>query len=188
MDQLRTLYLIFIGVIAIQRLSELYISKKNNDILKKCGALEFGKKHFLYMKIVHIFWLLSCFLGALKTSPPESVPYYALILFLIGQTLRYLAMIELGKRWTANIMVLPGEAPIRKGIYKYIKHPNYLGVIIEMATLPLLWELYEISIIFSILNLIILKVRIRDEELALISYNNYENQMKSQKRFLPGLF
>ena len=188
MDQLKFLYLTFVLVVAIQRILELFISKRNNKVLLSQGAKEFGKEHFIYMKLVHTSWLIACFVGGLYYVAPTVLPYYALFLFLCGQILRYLAISGLKNRWTANIMILPGLKPVQSGIYKYVRHPNYLGVILEIMALPLMWDLYYIALIFSVLNLIILKVRIGTEENALEEYNQYKNNMKSKKRFLPGLF
>ncbi|MFZ8932819.1 MAG: isoprenylcysteine carboxyl methyltransferase family protein [Bacteriovoracaceae bacterium] len=188
MGELKTLYLAFVLIIGVQRLIELYISNKNNKALLRQGGIEFGQGHFIYMKLIHILWLCSCFLGGVYYSGPDLVPYYAFTLFFMGQILRFLAMLGLANRWTANIIILPGFTPVRKGIYKFIRHPNYLGVVLEIAALPLIWGLYEVAIVFSILNAFILKVRIKAEEKALNSYNKYTENMHTKRRFLPGLF
>jgi len=81
--------------------------------------------------------------------------------------LRYWAIFTLRKRWNTKILVLPNSEPIRSGVYKYLKHPNYIAVIIEIVIIPLLFSCYYTAIVFSILNLIVLHRRIRIEEEAL---------------------
>jgi methyltransferase len=84
-----------------------------------------------------------------------------------GQTLRYLAIRTLAECWSTRIYVVPDAPLIKHGIYRFVRHPNYLGVILEIASVPLLHAAYGTAVVFSLANLIILRHRIRLEELAL---------------------
>lgn len=188
----RISYLILVLLIALQRLIELRYSRKNALELMAKGGIEIGQDHFYYMKILHLFWILCCFVGGLNEnfSHPYALSIYFLFLFIFfaGQFLRLAAMFTLGNRWTANIIVMPQQTPIKKGIYRLIRHPNYLGVILEIMALPLICGLLWPAIIFSLLNGIVLKIRIRAEERALNKYNGYEEYMPSKKMFIPRVF
>jgi methyltransferase len=91
----------------------------------------------------------------------------ALLILVIGQSLRYAAIRTLGWRWTVRIMTLPDAPLIRSGIYRYLRHPNYLGVALEIAAVPLLHTAYLTAVLFTLANACLLAVRIRAEERAL---------------------
>jgi methyltransferase len=90
-----------------------------------------------------------------------------LLIFVIGQSLRYAAIRTLGRRWTVRIVTLPDAPLVRSGIYRYLRHPNYLGVALEIAAVPLLHTAYLTAILFTLANACLLAVRIRAEERAL---------------------
>ena len=92
-----------------------------------------------------------------------------LICFLIAQILRFWVLASLGKMWNTRIIIIPNSKPVTSGPYRYFKHPNYLIVIIEIATLPLSFGALGTAIIFSVLNLIMLKKRVRAEEEGVIT-------------------
>ena len=163
-----TFFIIFITVVIVQRISELILAKKNERYLKSNGAIEYDKKGYKYIVLMHNLFFISVitefvFLGRQLNEYWKVL----LIIFICTQLLRYWAIFTLGKRWNTKILVLPNTEPIRSGVYKYLKHPNYIAVIIEIAVIPLLYSCYYTAVVFSILNLIVLKRRIRIEEEAL---------------------
>jgi methyltransferase len=87
--------------------------------------------------------------------------------FAAGQALRLIAIRTLGWRWSTRVMTVPGQPPVRRGIYRYIRHPNYLGVALEILAAPLLHSAYLTSATFGVANLLLLRDRIRREEQAL---------------------
>jgi methyltransferase len=99
--------------------------------------------------------------------------------------LRYAAIRLLGWRWSVRIFTIPGEQPITGGIYRYIRHPNYLGVIMEIAAMPLIHSAYLTALVFSLANGILLAVRIKKEEEALDMASSYEETFSKQPRFVP---
>ena len=145
---------IYIGVvllIALQRLWEMKLSNSHVKILQEKGAIELGKNHLPLMKMIHVFWFLSCLGEGLfqQNFPSQIQVIICSFLLIAGQALRLLTMLTLKERWTINIMVLPGTRAIDRGIFRYIRHPNYLGVILEIFALPLLFGLYKTAITFS---------------------------------------
>ena len=163
-----TFFIIFITVVIVQRISELILAKNNEKYLKSNGAIEYDKKGYKYIVLMHNLFFVSLIMEFFFLQR-ELNQYWQmlLIIFICTQLLRYWAIFTLGKRWNTKILVLPNTELIRSGVYKYLKHPNYIAVIIEIAVIPLLFSCYFTAIGFSILNLIVVRRRIQIEEEAL---------------------
>lgn len=155
-------YLI-LALVTLQRVGELLLSNRNTKRLIERGAHEVAPGHYPYMVALHFGWLAALWL--LGPGPPIHVA--PLILYLLLQVLRTWTILTLGERWTTRIIVLPGAPLVRAGPYKWFDHPNYLIVVCEIAVLPLVFGLPEVALFFSILNGLILTVRIRAENRAL---------------------
>ena len=97
----------------------------------------------------------------------------SVIIFVLGQFLRLSAIMTLGKRWSTKIVVLPQAPLVTNGLFKIIRHPNYLGVVLEIVALPLMGGYWKLALFFSIANFTILYFRIRLEEKMLDQYNGY---------------
>ncbi len=163
-----TFFIIFITVVIVQRICELILSKRNENHLISKGAVEYDKKGYKYIVLMHNLFFVSLVLEFIVLHRELSTFWEVLlIIFIFTQFLRYWAIFSFGKRWNTKILVLPNTKPIRSGLYKHLKHPNYMAVIIEIAVIPLLFSCYYTAIVFSILNLIVLQRRIRIEEEAL---------------------
>lgn len=180
-------YFALVALVAVQRLSELLLSARNEKMLKDLGAIEVESGHFIYMKIIHTLWLISCLAEAnlRETPPPVWVVTVFLLIFIAGQAMRLTAIKQLGVRWSVKIMVLPNYAPVSDGIFKYIRHPNYLGVILEIFALPLIYGSWVTALLFTIFNALILRVRIKKEESALSEFSFYQEHFRHKNRFLP---
>lgn len=179
-------FLILVGFISLQRIVELRIAKSNEKWMKKRGAIEFGEKHYRYMVTMHalFFIFLSCekiFMN-LGLSPLWGI---LIIVFLIAQLLRIWAIASLGRFWNTKIIVLRNANVIRKGPYRFIRHPNYFVVAVELAVVPLLFNAYFTASLFTILNIIVLRIRIPEEEQALRELTEYEGTFQDCNRFLP---
>jgi methyltransferase len=140
------------------------------------------------MKILHSSWFAAMALEvfALKRPFIPALSAGAFALFAAGQALRYAAIRTLGWRWSIRIMILPGAEPVRSGIYRFIRHPNYLGVILEMAAVPLLHSACYTALIYTAANALLLRNRIQAEEEALNDYNHYRLVFENRPRFLPA--
>jgi methyltransferase len=129
------------------------------------GAREHGAAHYPLLVALHAAWLAALWWSA----PGRPVDLPLLAIFALLQLGRVWVIATLGRRWTTRIIVLPGAPLIRAGPYRLVNHPNYLIVAAEIAVLPLVFGLVELALVFSILNLLVLAVRIRSENAALRS-------------------
>ena len=127
------------------------------------------------MVALHCSWLAYLvYISFFETINFESLYFFVgLGLFICGQILRVSAIYTLGKRWSTRVVVLPQADVVKSGLFKFIKHPNYLGVILELFALPMMGGLFVAAVTFSLLNGVILFFRIRFEEEMLDQYNNY---------------
>lgn len=149
----------------LQRLIELVIANRNTRALLAEGAYEVGRGHYPAIVFLHIAWLavLWAFLLAGLT---HLVPWAA-IAYVAVQGLRLWTLLSLGRYWTTRIIVVPNAPLMRRGPYRFIRHPNYLVVVLEIALLPLALGSWPLALGFSIVNAIVLAWRIRTEEISL---------------------
>jgi methyltransferase len=162
------LLVLAVGLVAGQRLLELRLSRRHERILRARGAVERGGGHYPLMVGLHVMWLLSTLVEGILRGP--ALPAYwpiPLALFLLVQPLRYWAIFSLGEYWNTRVLVVPGTRLVRRGPYRYLRHPNYVVVFVEIATFPLIFGAWVTALIFSILNAALLYVRIREENRAL---------------------
>ena len=155
-------FIAFILILIFQRLTELYISSKNEKWLLGQGAVEYGQKHYPYMVALHTLFLVSLITEYVFTANhPVSFIFLYLLVVLLG--FKYWIISSLGPYWNTKIYRVPGKGPVKKGPYKVLKHPNYIDVVLEIAIIPLVFHLYYTTVIFSVLNAIMLYVRIKVE-------------------------
>jgi methyltransferase len=154
---------VILGLVTLQRLCELVVSRRNTLRLLEQGGREYGKSHYPWIVAVHGFWLAS--LWALALSRP--IDGFWLAIFVLIEIARIWVLATLGARWTTRIIVLPQAPLVAAGPYRFVNHPNYWVVTGEIAVLPLAFELWQIAIVFTLLNAAVLAVRIREENLAL---------------------
>ncbi len=165
----RALYLGLILLVAIQRLAELRLARCNARRLLAVGAVEHGRRHYPVMVVLHTLFLLACPAEVWLLDRPL-LPRLAgaMLLALAGATaLRYWAITSLGERWTTRVLVRPAAALVPRGPYRYLRHPNYLAVVLEIAALPLVHGAWLTAVVFSVANAALLTVRIRAENAAL---------------------
>ena len=165
----RLLFLGFVAALGMQRLFELRLSRRNERRMLQLGGREHTPGTYRWIVTLHAAWfaamLLEVFAGKRKFHPRLAA--LALSLFAAGQALRLTAIRTLGWRWSTRVMSMPGEAPVQHGIYRYMRHPNYLGVELEILAAPLLHSAYLTSAVFGVANALLLRDRIRREEQAL---------------------
>lgn len=157
------LNLVILVFVTLERLCELLLSGRNTRRLLKLGAREHGRSHYGAIIAVHALWLAS--LWWLARSRP--VDMFWLALFVLLELARVWVLVTLGSRWTTRIIVLPDSPLIETGPYRFINHPNYWVVIGEIAVLPLVFGLWTIALLFTLLNGAVLALRIREENRAL---------------------
>ncbi|MBM7569875.1 isoprenylcysteine carboxyl methyltransferase family protein [Aquibacillus albus] len=162
------LWIVFIYLIA-QRLGELLLARKNEQWMEKQGAYEVGEDHYKWFIYTHSsFFIFLLVEGLLLSSKPFSVSPVLFGIFIATQLFRYWCIVSLGRHWNTKVIILPGAALIRKGPYRFLKHPNYFIVAIELLIIPLLFNAYLTAIVFPLIHLVLLKIRIPIEEQALL--------------------
>ena len=154
---------LILSLVTVQRLAELGLSNRNTQRLLNQGAVEIGRGHYSLLVAVHIAWLAALWWWA----PGQPINWPLLMVFALLQLARVWVIATLGPRWTTRIIVLPDAPLVRGGPYRFIDHPNYLIVALEIAVLPLVFGLVGWALVFSILNAAVLSVRIRAENQAL---------------------
>ncbi|MGB0748261.1 MAG: isoprenylcysteine carboxyl methyltransferase family protein [Magnetospiraceae bacterium] len=151
-------------LVAFQRLEEMYRSRTNATRMVRQGGVESGQAQFPVIVVVHVGWLLALFFGV---SAENIIIWPLVALYALLQPVRYWVMGSLEDRWTAKIIVLPGQPLVTDGPYRYLRHPNYLLVALEIPLLPVALGAWEIAAIFTPLVLATLIWRIRAEDRAL---------------------
>ena len=158
-----------IGAVAVlafvtaERLAELFLAKRNTARLLARGAKEIAPAHYPLIVALHAAWLGGLWLLAWD----RPIQWAWLALFAVLQILRVWVLATLGNRWTTRVVVLPGAPLVKTGPYRFLSHPNYAAVVGEIAVLPLVFGLPWYALGFSILNGVVLSIRIAAESAAL---------------------
>ena len=168
------LFLIITALIIVQRLVEVLIAKRNEKRMLAQGAYEIGASHYPYMLAMHISFFV-CLIVEVVIWGQGYSPLFPLLLaiFLVVQCLRVWCLTALGPFWNTKIIILPGANVVKKGPYVWMRHPNYAIVCTEILLLPLMFQAYFTAVIFTLLNIAMLRVRIPVEENALREATNY---------------
>jgi methyltransferase len=157
---------VVLALVVLQRVAELLYAARNTRRLLARGGVEIGAIQYPFFILLHSAWLASM---ALLIPPFRAPNWTLLVLYALLQPLRVWAIASLGTYWTTRIITVPGEALVRRGAYRFFRHPNYIVVCAEIAVLPLAFGAVEIAIVFSVLNASLLSWRIRVEERALLT-------------------
>jgi methyltransferase len=164
----------FVLLLALQRWYELRLSRRHEAIIRSLGGREYAAWQVQAMKALHGGWFIAMLVEVYGLRRPfiPGLSLLALVTFMVGGSLRYAALLTLKWRWTVRVMTIPGLPPVQHGIYRYLRHPNYLGVVLEILAVPLLHSAYVTATVFSLANMLLLTARIRTEERALLETVN----------------
>ena len=154
---------LLIALVTAQRLAELIIARRNTRDLLAQGAYEVGSAHYPLIVAVHAAWLASLWILA----PGRPILWPLIAVFVLLQCGRLWVLATLGRRWTTRIIILAGSPLVTGGPFRFVRHPNYLVVAAEIAVLPLAFGLVWVAIVFTLLNGLVLAIRIRTEGKAL---------------------
>lgn len=163
-----TWVIVFVALVALQRLGELLVSQQHEPALRAMGAYEVGGGHFPLIVAVHVLYPL-CLLAevlALGARPDRMWPLW-LALVVACEAVRFTCVRTLGARWHVRIWVVPGMPLVRSGPYRFLRHPNYVAVVVELLAAPLMFGAWRTAIVISALDLALLAHRIRVEDAAL---------------------
>lgn len=170
---MQTWMIMLIFFIILQRILELFIAKSNEQWLMERGGVEKGQSHYKWFIYLHTLFIISILLeGFVYNTKEQPLSIFLLAVFFIVQVGRVWCILSLGRFWNTKVVFIPGVSPIQTGPYKYVKHPNYIIVAIELLVIPLLFGAYVTAIVFPLLHLILLKFRIPIEERALKEMTN----------------
>jgi methyltransferase len=156
--------LAIVGLVALQRLAELILAQRNQRRLMARGGVEVGRGHYPLLVALHAAWLAAL---ALAVAPGAPVSMAWLAIFLLLQAARVWVIASLGGYWTTRIVSIPGEPLVRRGPYRFLRHPNYAVVALEVPVLPLVFGQVALALGFGLANLAVVAWRIRVEERSL---------------------
>jgi methyltransferase len=178
-------YLLILAALGVERVFELLLSRRNAGRVFARGGTEVEGDHYRIMVAFHTLFFLFCVVeSAWRGATVAPLVFWgAVATALTAQALRYTAIWTLGDRWNTRVIVQPGCEPVTGGIYRWIRHPNYLGVILETAAVPLIGGAWATAVVFSVGQLWLLARRISVEEDALGS--SYAQKFSSRPRFIP---
>lgn len=156
----------FVLFLLLLRLGELLLARRNERWLLQHGAVEYGREHYRWIVTLHVLFFVSLITEYVCTSTGcYSVPLMILYFLLLG--FKAWAIFSLGRFWNTRIYRISGYPLVKKGPYRFLKHPNYIAVIGEIALIPLIFHLYVTAVLFTLLNALMLSVRIREENRVL---------------------
>jgi methyltransferase len=164
-------YTLLIAAIAIERIAELVVSKRNWAWSREQGASELGAGHYPAMVVLHVGLLVGCLVEPLVADRPviPALGWPMLVVVLAAQGLRWWCITTLGHQWNTRVIVIPGAPRVTGGPYRLIPHPNYVAVVVEGIALPLVHSAWVTALVFTVLNASLLRTRVRIEESALVS-------------------
>jgi methyltransferase len=170
------LYLLLILAVVAERAVELVVTRRNLAWALKRGGREHGADHYPWMVATHASFLVACPLEVLALDRPflPLLGWPMLGVVLSTMALRYWAITALGRRWMTKVVVIPGLEPVTSGPYRWLRHPNYLAVVLEVAALPLVHTAWITAVVWSTANALVLRARIAVEEAALRGSGNAE--------------
>jgi methyltransferase len=154
-----------LAFLTVQRLAELWWAKRNEARLLAAGGIEYGRSHLPLIILLHAAWTA----GMWVLVYDRSVNPVFLALFIVLQIARLWVLLTLGRRWTVRVIAVPGERLVARGPYRFLRHPNYVIVAGEIAVVPLALGLPVYALVFTILNAIVLAIRVHAENAALAS-------------------
>jgi methyltransferase len=178
-------YFVFLAAIALERVFELIVARRNAGLAFARGAIEVGQAHYRVMTVFHTLFLFACAAETvlLERSFSPIVGSLMLAAAVAAQLLRYWSIRTLGERWNTRIIVLPEAPPVVSGPYRFVRHPNYVAVAVEMIAIPMVMGNVLTAVAFSLGNAALLTVRIRAEEAALGA--RYRESFERTPRFVP---
>jgi methyltransferase len=165
----QSIYTVLVGLVAVERLFELAIARRNMQHQLERGGVEYGGGHYPFMVVLHTGLLLGC-VAETWMAPRPFVPLIGIPMFVVvvlSQMLRYWVVSTLGRQWTTRVVVVPGDRRVRSGPFKWFGHPNYVAVVAEGIALPMVHTNWITATVFSIANAFLLARRIRIENEAL---------------------
>ncbi|MFC9830594.1 hypothetical protein HBK87_30250 [Streptomyces sp. 2BBP-J2] len=164
-----TWYTLLVLAVAVERLAELVVARRNAAWTRARDGVEHGRGHYPVMVVLHTGLLAGCLLEPLLADRPflPALGWPALALVLLAQALRWWCITTLGPYWNTRVIVVPGARLVGDGPYRLLRHPNYVAVVVEGAALPLVHSAWITATVFTLADAVLLTVRVRCENAAL---------------------
>ncbi|KMO82155.1 hypothetical protein BST22_17100 [Mycolicibacterium chubuense] len=160
-------YTLLIAAVAAERIAELIVSQRNLRWSRERGGVEFGAGHYPVMVVLHTGLLVACLVEAAHREFLPALGWPMLAVVLAAQALRWWCIATLGRQWNTRVVVVPGGGRVTGGPYRYLRHPNYVAVVVEGIALPLVHTAWITALVFTALNAALLRTRITVENRAL---------------------
>jgi methyltransferase len=162
-------FTVLVALVGLERVAELVVSVRNAAWSRARGGVESGLGHYPFMVALHTGLLVGALVEAWVRRPdvPPWLAWSMTVVVLASQALRWWCIATLGRRWNTRVIVVPGLAPVTDGPYRWLRHPNYVAVVVEGAALPVVHAAWITAAVFTVLNAFLLRVRIRVEDAAL---------------------
>jgi methyltransferase len=164
-----TFFTVLVLLVALERVAELVVSRRNAAWSLRHGGHETGRGHYPVMVVLHTGLLVGMLVEAWVRRPdvPALLAGVMLALVLASQALRWWCIATLGRRWNTRVIVVPDLPLVRSGPYRFLSHPNYVAVVVEGFALPLVHAAWVTALVFTVANAALLTVRLRVEDRAL---------------------
>jgi methyltransferase len=164
-----TWFVVLILLVGLERLVELGVAKRNERWSRERGAVEWGAGHYPFMVVLHTGLLVGAIVEVAVADRPfePALGWPMLVLVVAAQALRWWCIATLGPQWNTRILVVPGLARVAGGPYRWLPHPNYIAVVVEGFALPLVHSAWITAAVFTVVNAVLLRVRISAENRAL---------------------
>ncbi|KRE25522.1 hypothetical protein ASG82_18390 [Mycobacterium sp. Soil538] len=160
-------YTLLIAAVAAERIAELVVSQRNLRWSRERGGVEFGSGHYPAMVVLHTALLIACLVEAAHREFLPALGWPMLAVVAAAQGLRWWCIATLGPQWNTRVVVVPGGGRVTAGPYRYLRHPNYVAVVVEGVALPLVHSAWITAVVFTALNAALLRTRIACEDRAL---------------------
>lgn len=163
------LFTLLVGAVGLERVAELVVSERNAAWSLRRGGIETGRGHYPFMVALHTGLLVGALLEVWARRPDFApvLGWTMVALVIASQALRWWCIATLGRRWKTRVIVEPELPLVTRGPYRWLRHPNYVAVVVEGLALPLVHSAWITAAAFTVLNAGLLTVRIRAENTAL---------------------
>lgn len=162
-------FTLLVLAVAVERVAELFVARRNEEWTLARAGVEYGRGHYPVMVALHTGLLVCCLLEPMIAHRPflPALGWAMLTLAMLAQGLRWWCITTLGPYWNTRVIVVPGARLISAGPYRFLRHPNYVAVVVEIAALPLVHSAWLTATVFTVANAMLLTVRLRCENTAL---------------------